>query len=109
MRELYFFFFKQKTAYEIRKGDWSSDVCSSDLEQRMERAVVHGVQLVHHGREERRVRFERGDRGAERLGADVRVVLMQGEVDELREARRRGPEDRRELAGDGHGRVACEQ
>src|SRR5216117_4348612 len=28
---LYFFFFKQKTAYEIRKGDWSSDVCSSDL------------------------------------------------------------------------------
>src|SRR5216117_3542296 len=27
----FFFFFKQKTAYEIRKGDWSSDVCSSDL------------------------------------------------------------------------------
>src|SRR5216117_2382206 len=25
------FFFKQKTAYERRKGDWSSDVCSSDL------------------------------------------------------------------------------
>src|SRR5216117_3381941 len=30
---LFFFFFKQKTAYEIRKGDWSSDVCSSDLTQ----------------------------------------------------------------------------
>src|SRR5216117_132077 len=28
---LFFFFFKQKTAYEVRKGDWSSDVCSSDL------------------------------------------------------------------------------
>src|SRR5216117_477762 len=28
---MFFFFFKQKTAYEIRKGDWSSDVCSSDL------------------------------------------------------------------------------
>src|SRR5213596_4199868 len=27
-----FFFFKQKTAYEIRPCDWSSDVCSSDLE-----------------------------------------------------------------------------
>ena len=27
----YFFFFKQKTAYEIGTGDWSSDVCSSDL------------------------------------------------------------------------------
>ena len=26
-----FFFFKQKTAYEIGTGDWSSDVCSSDL------------------------------------------------------------------------------
>src|SRR3546814_17660011 len=26
-----FFFFKQKTAYEIRISDWSSDVCSSDL------------------------------------------------------------------------------
>ena len=26
------FFFKQKTAYEIGTGDWSSDVCSSDLE-----------------------------------------------------------------------------
>src|SRR3546814_10662584 len=28
---LYFFFFKQKTAYEVRISDWSSDVCSSDL------------------------------------------------------------------------------
>src|SRR3546814_5149576 len=26
-----FFFFKQKTAYEMRISDWSSDVCSSDL------------------------------------------------------------------------------
>src|SRR3546814_3334752 len=28
---LVFFFFKQKTAYELRISDWSSDVCSSDL------------------------------------------------------------------------------
>src|SRR3546814_5184855 len=28
---LYVFFFKQKTAYEMRISDWSSDVCSSDL------------------------------------------------------------------------------
>src|SRR3546814_7680895 len=27
----WFFFFKQKTAYEMRISDWSSDVCSSDL------------------------------------------------------------------------------
>src|SRR3546814_3546258 len=29
-----FFFFKQKTAYEMRISDWSSDVCSSDLSGR---------------------------------------------------------------------------
>src|SRR3546814_3552342 len=28
---LFLFFFKQKTAYEMRISDWSSDVCSSDL------------------------------------------------------------------------------
>src|SRR3546814_9349317 len=28
-----FFFFKQKTAYEMRISDWSSDVCSSDLDK----------------------------------------------------------------------------
>src|SRR3546814_9054112 len=31
MKSLFFFFFKQKTAYEMRISDWSSDVCSSDL------------------------------------------------------------------------------
>ena len=30
-----FFFFKQKTAYEIYQCDWSSDVCSSDLAVRI--------------------------------------------------------------------------
>src|SRR3546814_5651314 len=34
---IYFFFFKQKTAYEMRISDWSSDVCSSDLILRKER------------------------------------------------------------------------
>src|SRR3546814_972628 len=29
--DVLFFFFKQKTAYEMRISDWSSDVCSSDL------------------------------------------------------------------------------
>src|SRR3546814_1068487 len=33
MHIFYFFFFKQKTAYEMRISDWSSDVCSSDLQQ----------------------------------------------------------------------------
>src|SRR3546814_2799882 len=31
MYTVYVFFFKQKTAYEMRISDWSSDVCSSDL------------------------------------------------------------------------------
>src|SRR3546814_3009100 len=31
MMYVYVFFFKQKTAYEMRISDWSSDVCSSDL------------------------------------------------------------------------------
>src|SRR3546814_2106741 len=35
-----FFFFKQKTAYEMRISDWSSDVCSSDLVV-VEKVVPH--------------------------------------------------------------------
>src|SRR3546814_5826194 len=35
-----FFFFKQKTAYEMRISDWSSDVCSSDL-------AAHDAGVVH--------------------------------------------------------------
>src|SRR3546814_9624999 len=34
------FFFKQKTAYEMRISDWSSDVCSSDLRIRLDVAVI---------------------------------------------------------------------
>src|SRR3546814_9196154 len=41
---LYFFFFKQKTAYEMRISDWSSDVCSSDL-GKADRAYGRGQQL----------------------------------------------------------------
>src|SRR3546814_7864693 len=37
------FFFKQKTAYEMRISDWSSDVCSSDLEHDRELRGGHGV------------------------------------------------------------------
>src|SRR3546814_3443283 len=34
-----FFFFKQKTAYEMRISDWSSDVCSSDLVRSLAKPV----------------------------------------------------------------------
>src|SRR3546814_5942708 len=36
-----FFFFKQKTAYEMRISDWSSDVCSSDLSGHWESLAVY--------------------------------------------------------------------
>src|SRR3546814_8082096 len=35
-----FFFFKQKTAYEMRISDWSSDVCSSDLREPVDEAIL---------------------------------------------------------------------
>src|SRR3546814_12464096 len=38
-----FFFFKQKTAYEMRISDWSSDVCSSDLQR-----ITLLVEEAHH-------------------------------------------------------------
>src|SRR3546814_6197943 len=55
---IYFFFFKQKTAYEMRISDWSSDVCSSDLlvdlgighAQPAAAMAQHRVDLVQLGR-----------------------------------------------------------
>src|SRR3546814_10817327 len=48
-----FFFFKQKTAYEMRISDWSSDVCSSDLGQ-IDNTIImytsdHGERAGAHG------------------------------------------------------------
>src|SRR3546814_1793301 len=49
---VFFFFFKQKTAYEMRISDWSSDVCSSDLpvgrlpvHQMCVRKIVHAFMI----------------------------------------------------------------
>src|SRR3546814_4678787 len=44
-----FFFFKQKTAYEMRISDWSSDVCSSDLLQ-LDRPVAMETEVFAYGR-----------------------------------------------------------
>ena len=59
------FFFKQKTAYEIRNCDWSSDVCSSDL-----KTQANGVSSLWHERpssprkeEESEVHDARGEKG----------------------------------------------
>src|SRR3546814_20511621 len=45
-----FFFFKQKTAYEMRISDWSSDVCSSDLliyGDDPQQGVIEGSRFIH--------------------------------------------------------------
>src|SRR3546814_5743776 len=56
-----FFFFKQKTAYEMRISDWSSDVCSSDLMD----AVVQKLGFTLFVRREQRRHIARGDSLAE--------------------------------------------
>src|SRR3546814_19286980 len=63
---LFFFFFKQKTAYEMRISDWSSDVCSSDLSDRPERALSNLCESARF----RRLCVLREARGA-RCGARV--------------------------------------
>src|SRR3546814_9916271 len=85
-RICFFFFFKQKTAYEMRISDWSSDVCSSDLE--MAEAEQHAAEqnrLAHaepavgdHATEHRR----RVDKTAVR--ADQVIAQIIGERSEER-------------------------
>src|SRR3546814_1923761 len=46
---LLFFFFKQKTAYEMRISDWSSDVCSSDLWKSVRTGPLEQIDDDHFG------------------------------------------------------------
>src|SRR3546814_5384227 len=55
----FFFFFKQKTAYEMRISDWSSDVCSSDLHFVDHRKLPAFIHLEPHFR-----RVDHGGHGA---------------------------------------------
>src|SRR3546814_4199249 len=58
-----FFFFKQKTAYEMRISDWSSDVCSSDLTEHQKAIgeLRQGIDQCHH-----RCDFEQADQRTQR-------------------------------------------
>src|SRR3546814_20801425 len=75
-----FFFFKQKTAYEMRISDWSSDVCSSDLPLVLRARVGiggdHGAAESIGGDQKRRVRRQREafDIAAEDSGKQNRRV-----------------------------------
>src|SRR3546814_14458035 len=55
-----FFFFKQKTAYEMRISDWSSDVCSSDLESERVMDVILPLLMAATAWLMIRVRYQRG-------------------------------------------------
>src|SRR3546814_12255667 len=84
-----FFFFKQKTAYEMRISDWSSDVCSSDLlpagqratgARREDWAIDTGLDVAYEvdlfGRVSRGVEAASGDVDAARADADAARVLV---------------------------------
>ena len=64
-----FFFFKQKTAYEMEESDWSSDVCSSDLHARLQQDATLEKVLVSGGE-------HKGIRGVPLRGGD-RVKWVQ--------------------------------
>src|SRR3546814_7136720 len=66
---VFFFFFKQKTAYEMRISDWSSDVCSSDLTVRGVDTARGGPLMDRDRDDDPRRPVERG-RGRDLLGSD---------------------------------------
>src|SRR3546814_15887050 len=98
-----FFFFKQKTAYEMRISDWSSDVCSSDLDQRSARWAVSLHQPIGNiGADRDTQRAEQAD-AQRRRGCAIDVIIAKYRhrllaLDHVGEPRRGGvhvPEIRR--------------
>src|SRR3546814_7685442 len=70
-----FFFFKQKTAYEMRISDWSSDVCSSDLVGVKYQLAIKRLNRQHPTRRYRSGELGRRQRHlflGERIGTDRR-------------------------------------
>src|SRR3546814_1986359 len=73
IHRLCFFFFKQKTAYEMRISDWSSDVCSSDLEGA--HARQHRQQQAA-GEPERMEQWQRVEHDVGRIEIDYGAELV---------------------------------
>src|SRR3546814_3137013 len=82
-----FFFFKQKTAYEMRISDWSSDVCSSDLRFRRRAFSQHPRKAVDAG--------HRHDEGADPGGAGAALYLRRSADRPRRTHRSSRSEERR--------------
>src|SRR3546814_1127206 len=72
-----FFFLKKKTAYEMRISDWSSDVCSSDLETN----AVLGLALLDIESDGHRAMVSRIQNELFDLGADLATPYVAGEAE----------------------------
>src|SRR3546814_17386496 len=88
------FFFKQKTAYEMRISDWSSDVCSSDLQHDIDRARRQRVDHRRRDRHEQDLEQRRADN-------DVRP--------HAEEKAHRGPPDNAAADTEQLGRASCRE
>src|SRR3546814_17536829 len=89
---LCFFFFKQKTAYEMRISDWSSDVCSSDLDAGRLRQFVAVV-----------IAFPAFGAGIAAGDAIDERILVDGKLDHMVKLHALGRQQRIERLGLGHG------
>src|SRR3546814_5583673 len=72
------FFFKQKTAYEMRISDWSSDVCSSDLRRPLHLGRLARARFLSRAPREMRTRKRQLFRGAVRPGQVARAEKKNG-------------------------------
>src|SRR3546814_15186712 len=95
-----FFFFKQKTAYEMRISDWSSDVCSSDLRRHLigqrHRLDRPDPQQMLEGEMERHVPAGDGGRTRAAVGLYDVAVDLDLPLAEAREVRHRAQRTRSE-------------
>src|SRR3546814_7935179 len=78
-----FFFFKQKTAYEMRISDWSSDVCSSDLASGLGAGAAAGTAPARGAAPSRR---SRSRPIAERLPLGLFGAIPPGAAEDIRDA-----------------------
>src|SRR3546814_4450965 len=99
-----FFFFKQKTAYEMRISDWSSYVCSSDLEPMPELEQVVG-QSVGIASQQDRAEAEHDE---EEPGESGLLALQHRQQHQADTAERR-PGNRRHAEHDELGRASCRE
>src|SRR3546814_5551904 len=99
-----FFFFKQKTAYELRISDWSSDVCSSDLLRGRFDLLGGGIgrdRCCGHGRHARADEGGRsgeqgdGDRAPPPIGRSDVAAKVDDEIAVARKIARQGTKPRR--------------